>query len=74
MTYRSRAQDMLRAVRNGLARLNDLLVETGSSDEDLVFHIRNSEADRPLSDRESRDLILSRRDEGPERPPAGQPN
>jgi hypothetical protein len=74
MTYRLNAQDMLRAVRNGLARLNGLLVETGSSDEDLVFHIRNSRADRPLSDRELRDLIPSRRDEAPGRPRAGRPN
>ena len=58
MTFRLNAQVMLRAVRDGLARLNGLLVETGNSEEDLVFHIRNS--DHPLSDSELRDLILSR--------------
>lgn len=49
MTYSVRAQGMWRAVRGGLARLNSLLLEEGSSDEDLVFHIRNSESEaRPL--------------------------
>lgn len=51
MTYRSKAQGMWRAMRNGLARLNRLLVEAGGSDEDLVFHVRNSEESRPLDRR-----------------------
>ena len=73
MTYRLSARGLLRAVRSGIARLNDLLTETGSSDDDLVFHIRNSDGDRPLSDRESRDLILSRHGEAPERPRSERP-
>jgi hypothetical protein len=51
MTYRLKAQSVLRGMRNGVARLNRLLVEGGSSDEDLVFHIRNSDREGPLSDR-----------------------
>jgi hypothetical protein len=50
MTYSARTQGMLRAVRDGLARLNHLLLEAGSSDEDLVFHIRKSESDSPVPD------------------------
>ncbi len=41
MSYSVRTQGMLRAARNGLSRLNHLLLEAGSADEDLVFHIRN---------------------------------
>ena len=51
MSYSVRAQGMLRAARNGLARLNHLLLEAGSADEDLVFHIRNPESDGPLPGR-----------------------
>lgn len=65
------AQRVLRAVWNGLARLNGLLVETGSSDEDLVFHMRNSQADRPPTGGEFHDLALSRADEASERPRGG---
>jgi hypothetical protein len=68
MTYSVRAQGMLRAVRDGLARLNSLLLEVGSSGENLVFQIRNSKSDSPLPDRESRDLILSPGDDAPPRP------
>jgi hypothetical protein len=39
-----RAIDMLRAVREKLGRLNRVLMEAGSSDEDLVFQIRKSES------------------------------
>ena len=42
MGSRFRAQGLLRAVRERLARLNRVLMETGSSDEDLVFRIRKS--------------------------------
>jgi hypothetical protein len=52
MTYSVNAQSMFRAVRDGLARLNSLLLETGSSDEDLVFHVRNSASDSPVPDRQ----------------------
>lgn len=72
MTFRLNAQVMLRAVRDGLARLNGLIVETGNSEEDLVFHIRNS--DRPLSDSELRELILPRLETASERRRAGRPN
>jgi hypothetical protein len=51
MTYGVRAQGMWRTVRDGLARLNSLLLEEGSSDEDLVFRIRNSEPETRLLDR-----------------------
>ena len=51
MSYSVRAQGMLRAARNGLARLNQLLLEAGSADEDLVFHIRSAGPDGPLPDR-----------------------
>ena len=43
MTYIVKAQGVLRAMRDGLARLNRLLLEAGSSEEDLAFHIRDSE-------------------------------
>jgi len=51
MSHGVRAQGMLRAARNGLSRLNDFLLEAGSADEDLVFHIRNRESDGPVPDR-----------------------
>ena len=51
MSYSVRTQAMLRAARNGLSRLNHLLLEAGSADEDLVFHIRNAESDGPPPDR-----------------------
>jgi hypothetical protein len=54
MWSRLRAQAMLRAMRERVARLNRVLMETGSSDEDLVFHIRKSEAERPLPDQATR--------------------
>jgi hypothetical protein len=38
-----RATGILRAVREKLGRLNRVLREAGSSEEDLVFHIRRSE-------------------------------
>jgi hypothetical protein len=50
MTSRFRATAMLRAVREKLGRLNRVLTEAGSSDEDLVFHIRKREWERPLRD------------------------
>jgi hypothetical protein len=50
MTNRFRATGLLRAVREKLGRLNRVLMEEGSSDEDLVFHIRKSEWERPLRD------------------------
>ena len=48
MTYRSRAQSLLRALKEGVGRLNRLLGEAGNSDEDLVFHIRNNSERSPL--------------------------
>ena len=61
MTHRLSARGLLRAVRSGIARLNDLLTETGSSDEDLLFHIRNSEPDRRLPDREPQTSHFAKR-------------
>ena len=49
---------VLRAVREKLERLNRVLMEAGSSDEDLVFHIRKSEPERPLRDQLREPLIL----------------
>ena len=43
MKNRFRAMGMVRAVREKLGRLNRVLMEAGSSDEDLVFHIRKSD-------------------------------
>jgi hypothetical protein len=54
MKYRLRAQGMLHAVRVGLARLNRVLSEAGSSDEDVIFHIRKSEAERLPPDQAAR--------------------
>ena len=50
MTSRFRAMGILRAMREKLERLKRMLAEAGSSDEDLVFHIRKSEWERPLHD------------------------
>jgi hypothetical protein len=50
MTSRFGAMGMLRAVREKLERLNRVLMEAGSSDEDLVFQIYKSESERPLHD------------------------
>jgi hypothetical protein len=41
---------MLRTVREKLRRLRRLLMEAGSSDEDLIFHIRESDWEHPLSE------------------------
>lgn len=57
MTYRLKAQGMWRAMRNGLAGLNRLLAEPGRSDEDLVFHVRCSEPENPLLDRNRERLV-----------------
>jgi hypothetical protein len=54
MTERWNAQDLLRRLRNGVARLNRLLAEAGNSDEDLVFRIRNSTEESPFSDQKRR--------------------
>jgi hypothetical protein len=45
---------MLRAVRERLAQLSRVLTEAGGSDEELVFHIRKSELERPLRDQATR--------------------
>jgi hypothetical protein len=50
MTSRFRAMGMFRAMREKLARLNRVLAEAGSSDEDLVFRIRKSEWERSIRD------------------------
>jgi hypothetical protein len=46
MTGWFRAAAMLRAMREKLGQLHRVLTETGSSDEDLVFHVRKSERER----------------------------
>jgi hypothetical protein len=48
MRSRFRTMGMLRAMREKLGRFSRVLAEAGSSDEDLVFHIRKSEWERPL--------------------------
>lgn len=50
MTSRFRAMGILRSMREKLERLKRMLAEAGSSDEDLVFHIRKSEWERPVCD------------------------
>ena len=52
MTLGSRIKGAWRAAGDALARLNRLLVETGNSDDDLVFHIRRSADDRQSSERQ----------------------
>ena len=52
MKLSSTAESVWRVTRDALARLNHLLVETGNSDNDLVFHIRRSESDILAADRE----------------------
>ena len=49
-------RSMLRAVREKLGRLRHLFTEAGGSDEDLIFHIRKSEWDRPLAIKQTRAL------------------
>jgi hypothetical protein len=41
----STAENVWRATRGALVRLNHLLAETGNSDDDFVFQIRRSESD-----------------------------
>jgi hypothetical protein len=60
MKNRFRAMGMLRTVREKLGRLNRVLMEAGSSDEDLVFHIRKSKSERPLRDQASRTTHYAR--------------
>jgi hypothetical protein len=45
------AESVWRATRGALIRLNQLLAETGNSDDDLVFQIRRSESDMRATDR-----------------------
>jgi hypothetical protein len=60
MRSQFRAMGMLRAVREKLGRFGRVLTEAGSSDEDLVFHIRKSEWERPLHDQATRGGAPSR--------------
>jgi hypothetical protein len=53
MTWRSSIQDLWRAVRAGLARLNRVLAETGNSD-DMVFDIRDPSNSWRSNERERR--------------------
>ena len=48
MKNRFRAMGMVRAVREKLGRLRRVLMEAGSSDQDLVFHIYECDSDPPL--------------------------
>jgi hypothetical protein len=54
MRNRLRAMSVLRAVREKLGRFQRVLMESGGSDEDLVFHIRRSERERPIRDQATR--------------------
>jgi hypothetical protein len=51
MTWRSSVQNLWRAARAGLARLNRVLAETGNSD-DMVFDIRDPRNRRRSNERE----------------------
>lgn len=42
MSWRSSVQYLWKAARAGIARLNRLLAETGTSDEDMIFHVRGA--------------------------------
>lgn len=42
MTWRSSVQYLWNAARAGLARLNRLLAETGNSDDDMIFNVRDA--------------------------------
>lgn len=42
MMLRSSVEYLWGAARVGLARLNRLLAETGSSDDDMIFHVRGA--------------------------------
>jgi hypothetical protein len=50
MSLGSTMENVLRAARDALVRLNHLVAETGHSDDDLVFHIRRSESDIRAAD------------------------
>jgi hemerythrin superfamily protein len=53
-------RSMLRAVREKLGQFRRVLTEAGGSDEDLIFHIRKSEWERPLRDQATRALDCPR--------------
>jgi hypothetical protein len=53
MSWRSSVQNLWRAARTGLARLNRVLAETGNSD-DMVFDIRDPKDRWRSNERERR--------------------
>jgi hypothetical protein len=48
----STVENLWRAARDAVVRLNHLLAETGNSDDDLVFHIRRAQSDLEAADRD----------------------
>ena len=50
MSWRSSVQYLWKAARAGIARLNRLLAETGTSDEDMIFHVRGPGTNGDLKD------------------------
>jgi LPS sulfotransferase NodH len=42
MTWRSSLPYLWKAARAGIARLDRLLAETGNSDEDMIFYVRDA--------------------------------
>ena len=42
MTWRSSLQSLWKAARAGIECFNRLLAETGTSDEDMIFHVRDA--------------------------------
>jgi hypothetical protein len=46
----STVESVWRITRDALVRLNHLLAEAGSSDEDLVFNIRRSQSNERTAD------------------------
>jgi hypothetical protein len=51
MSLGSTVENVWRATWEALVRLNNLVAETGNSDDDLVFHVRRSENDIRAADR-----------------------
>ena len=50
MSLGSTVENVWRAAREALVRINRLVAETGHSDDDLVFHIHRSESDVRAAD------------------------
>jgi hypothetical protein len=56
MRLASTVESAWRITRDALIRLDHFLAEAGNSDEDFVFHVRRSQNDKQLADRDRADL------------------